>query len=190
MHTITINNHNILLLSDTHGKHRLTDIPENIQIVIHCGDVCTDGNMSEIADFFLWYSELKIAHKIFIHGNHDLPFELEPEWSKRLIPKGVCWLNDNSIIINKIKIAGISGFPYFYNTEHATKADIIISHYPPYGILDNGYGLKEIKKFVSAYKPRYHIFGHNHAENKKEIHKNICYMNASIYNELCQKENH
>ena len=38
----------ILFLSDTHGKHRLLEIDEKADIVIHCGDICTDGNNDEI----------------------------------------------------------------------------------------------------------------------------------------------
>jgi predicted phosphodiesterase len=47
MHTIKIKDQNILLLSDTHGKHRLIDTPKNIQMVIHCGDICNAGDMDE-----------------------------------------------------------------------------------------------------------------------------------------------
>jgi len=104
MHTIKIKNQNILLLSDTHGKHRLIDIPKNIQIIIHCGDICNAGDMDKVLDFFKWYAQLEIPHKIFIQGNHHLPFELEPEWGKRLIPKDIIWLNDEAIVIREINI--------------------------------------------------------------------------------------
>ena len=58
MHTIRIKSQKILLLSDTHGKHRLINIPKNIQFTIHCGDICNDGNMEEILDFFDWFSQI------------------------------------------------------------------------------------------------------------------------------------
>ena len=125
MHTIKIKSQNILLLSDTHGKHRLIDIPKNIQIVIHCGDICNAGDMDEVLDFFKWYAQLEIPHKIFIQGNHDLPFELEPEWGKRLIPKDIIWLNDEAIVISEINIMGISAFPFYNGIETKNKIDII-----------------------------------------------------------------
>lgn len=189
MHTIKIKNQNILLLSDTHGKHSLIDIPKNIQIVIHCGDICNAGDMDEIFDFFDWYVKLEIPHKIFIHGNHDLPFELEPEWGKKLIPKNIIWLNDESIVISDINIMGISAFPFYKGIETKNRIDIIASHYPPHGILDNGFGSKEISDFVFQFEPKYHIFGHNHSNYGIEKHKNSQYINASIYHKLCQKEN-
>lgn len=73
---IKIKNQNIGLLSDTHGKHHLVEIPDNIQIIIHCGDICNNGNMDEILDFFDWYSQLAIPYKIFVHGNHDFAFRI------------------------------------------------------------------------------------------------------------------
>lgn len=189
MHTIKIKQQNILLLSDTHAKHRLIDIPKNIQIVIHCGDICNAGDMDQILDFFDWYDQLEIPHKIFIHGNHDLPFELEPERSKRLIPKNILWLNDESIVISDINIMGISAFPFYKRIETKNRIDIIASHYPPKGILDNGFGSEEIRDFVFQIEPMYHIFGHNHSNYGIQKHKNSQYINASIYPKLCQKEN-
>lgn len=59
----------------THGMHRLLDILKGIDIVIHC---CDAGEMQKLLDFFVWYEGLPIPHKVFVHGNHDLPFELEP----------------------------------------------------------------------------------------------------------------
>jgi Icc-related predicted phosphoesterase len=184
MRTIKIKNQNVLFLSDTHGKHRLINIPKNIQIIIHCGDICNGGNMSEIIDFFNWYEKLNISHKVFVHGNHDLPFELEPAWSKKLIPDNIYWLNDDSITINKINIMGISYFPFFQHLEQKKEIDIMISHYPPFGILDGGFGSQEINDFINQYQPKYHVFGHNHLNNGKIKHKKTQYINTSIYHKL------
>jgi len=82
MHIIKLKGQNVLLLSDTHGMHRQLDIPEGIDIIIHCGDICDAGDIGYLSDFFVWYAELPIPHKVFVHGNHDLPFELEPLRSK------------------------------------------------------------------------------------------------------------
>ncbi len=40
----------------------------------------------------VWYAGLPIPHKVFVHGNHDLPFELEPQRSKKLVPEGIHFL--------------------------------------------------------------------------------------------------
>lgn len=177
----------ILFLSDTHGKHRLIEIVENINIVIHCGDICNDGNMDEIIDFFAWYTSLKIPYKIFVNGNHDLPFELEPEWSKNLIPMNVHWLYNESVTICGIKIKPIS--PFFYHQNSDEVVDILISHYPPLGILDSGIGINELINYVFTLKPKYHVFGHNHSGSGQLKIRNIQFINASMNDELCQKEN-
>lgn len=184
MHTIKIKNQNILLLSDSHGKHRLIDIPKDIQMVIHCGDICNDGNLTEILDFFDWYAQLEIPNKIFIHGNHDLPFELKPEKSKKMVPKNIAWLNEEFIIVNEINIMGISPFPFLDNIRTNNRIDIIASHYPPLGILDNGFGSEEVSNFIVQFAPKYYVFGHNHLNYGKTKYKNVQYINASIYHKL------
>lgn len=91
------------------------------------------------------------------------------------------WLNDESIVI--------SAFPFYNRIETKNRIDIIASHYPPKGILDNGFGSEEIRDFVFQIEPMYHIFGHNHSNSGIQKHKNSQYINASIYHKLCQKEN-
>ncbi len=174
----------ILFLSDTHGFHRLLEIAENIDIVIHCGDICTDGNMDEISDFFEWFSALKIPYKLFVNGNHDYPFEFEPELGRELVPKNIIWLNDESIIINQITILAISSFPKHIHSKRTASTDIIISHYPPYGILDDGYGIEQIRDFVLQQNPKFHVFGHNHSSPGIVAVNNTQFINASYFDKL------
>lgn len=188
MQTIKIGNQNILVLSDTHGKHRLLDIPTGIQIIIHCGDICNAGDMVELFDFFDWFKQLEIPHKLFIHGNHDLPFEMQQEWGKRLIPKEIIWLNNASIVIHGIHIMGITPNAAYTQDDMKKEIDIIASHYPPYGILDKGYGSAEIRDFILRFTPKYHVFGHDHSSFGKIEYQNIQFINAAIYNMVCQKE--
>ncbi|WP_312748029.1 hypothetical protein [Sphingobacterium multivorum] len=57
---IKLKGQSILLLSDTQGMHQQLDIPGEIYIVIHCGDVCNAGDMQQLLDFFVWYAGLPI----------------------------------------------------------------------------------------------------------------------------------
>ncbi|WP_293886851.1 MULTISPECIES: metallophosphoesterase family protein [unclassified Sphingobacterium] len=93
--------------------------------------MCDAGDMQQLLDFFVWYAELPIPHKVFVHGNHDLPFELAPQRSKKLVPEGIHWLNDSSVRVNGIQIMGISGFSYFHPVDSDVQVDIMVSHYPP-----------------------------------------------------------
>ena len=79
---------------------------------------------------------------------------------------------------------GISGFPYFYHTDSDVQVGIMVSHYPPSGILGNGYGCTEIREFVLERSSRYHIFGHNYTGYGKLKVKAIQFINASLYDLL------
>ncbi|MFC3352440.1 metallophosphoesterase family protein [Sphingobacterium zeae] len=98
-----------------------------------------------------------------------------------MVPEGIHWLNDTSVSINGIQIMGISGFPFFHHFEFNVQVDIIVSHYPPSGILDNGYGSAEIREFILEQSPKYHVFGNNHARYGKIKVKAIQFINTSLY---------
>ena len=179
METIFLDSQKIVLLSDTHGKHRLLEIPEDVDIIIHCGDACNDGDSAQLADFFDWFSNLQIPYRIFVNGNHDLPFELEPDLAVKLVPSNVIWLNDESKTINGIKIKAVSPFFYFQELDLSEKVDILLSHAPPFGFLDNGIGSKELADYVLKTKPKYHVFGHNHDGSGRIEFQGIWFINAS-----------
>jgi predicted phosphodiesterase len=74
------------LISDTHNHHSKLQIPEEIDVVIHCGDESECGNEwlnePEARDFFDWYAALDVAAKIFVPGNHSTAVEqglIKPE---------------------------------------------------------------------------------------------------------------
>lgn len=181
MQTIQYKNQKILLISDTHGRHRKLEIKEQYDMVIHCGDACNDGNMEELKDFFVWFSNLNIPHRIFVNGNHDLIFELEPEISYQVVPNNVIWLNDKSTTIAGIRLTALSPYFYFYEKEEQTKPDIILSHFTPKGILDNEIGSEELCDYVLKAMPDYHIFGHNHTAFGTKKVKATTFINASVY---------
>jgi len=188
MYQIEVKDQHILLLSDTHGMHHLVDIPDNIQIVIHAGDVCNGGDFEQIKDFFNWFASLDIRHKIFVHGNHDLPFELEPETSKELIPRGVRWLNNTTVHCNGVSIRGINVDFLSDDQLEGTTCDILISHYPPAGIMDGGIGMMQINEYVHLIKPKYCTFGHCHEKSGIFKRKGTTFINASLYQQLLDKE--
>lgn len=38
----------IFALSDTHGMHRSVSVPKGVDLIIHCGDACNDGNEEQL----------------------------------------------------------------------------------------------------------------------------------------------
>src|SRR5690554_839143 len=185
MSIIKIKNQMIWLLSDTHGRHRFIEIPEDIDIVIHCGDICDDGNPEQVTDFFKWYSGLNIRYKLFVHGNHDWPFQMNPEESRQLIPRNVKWLNDTSILLKELRIKSVSdSFRQQENINSNEQVDILVGHYPPVDVLDNGFGIDDLKEYVDQIQPTYYVFGHNHAGTGKLKIGKTQFLNVSLYEEL------
>ncbi|MEP6950561.1 MAG: hypothetical protein ABI863_14850 [Ginsengibacter sp.] len=62
--------------------------------------------------------------------------------------------------------------------------DILITHGPPGGILDNGIGCEELKIKIETAIPGIHIFGHAHGQNGVEETNSIKYVNAALVNSL------
>jgi predicted phosphodiesterase len=204
-------NRKIVFISDTHGKHKL--IPKNDlgdgDLIIHAGDVSELGGNYEIKIFLDWFSELPFEHKIFIAGNHDFWFEHNFEISKKYKEKNVHYLYENCIEIDNIKIFGTPWQPEFlgwaFNLPRNSKElddkwnkipkgiDILITHNPIFGILDNikndKMGCELLYKKVFEIKPKIHVFGHNHINYGKFEKNGILFLNASVLNEKCYQVN-
>lgn len=189
----------ITFISDTHSRHNLMtkDLPGG-SMIISAGDVSGRGTFKEVNDFLDWFSSLPYTHKIFIAGNHDFIFE-KP--NALVIPDGIHYLQDSSVTIEGIKIYGSPWQPWFNNWafnlprgEALAKkwamipddTDILVTHGPPFGILDFTYydkksvGCEELYKRVFEVKPKISVFGHIHeAFGEKEI-DGIKFINASM----------
>jgi Icc-related predicted phosphoesterase len=73
-------------------------------------------------------------------------------------------------------------------------ADILISHRPPYGILDarnaNFYGCPDLLVAVLLkVSPRYHLFGHVHDAYGIEKQCGTTFVNASLLNDNYELSN-
>lgn len=113
-------------------------------------------------------------------------FERNPKQSQSLIPKSIIYLEESSVTISGIKIYGTPITPCFFNWAfnrypghdielHAQKipndTDILITHGPPYGILDvNAKGehcrCPSLSSRIQEVKPKQLICGH--------IHEGLC----------------
>jgi predicted phosphodiesterase len=68
----------LVMISDTHGKHRaLTDLPAG-DVLVHAGDFTSRGGLEEVQDFVEWMCSLPYEHKLVIAGNHEL--SLDTDW--------------------------------------------------------------------------------------------------------------
>ena len=181
----------ILHLSDTHGAHhRLKTLPE-ADVLIHTGDFTLDGSETEATDFLNWLCNLPYAHKIFICGNHD-------ECLYGAIIEGldanVHYLNNSGIEIDGIKFYGVPMFlndcitgRQFQNYANIPdNIDIVITHEPPYGILDESdktnFGSKELLQRIKSISPAAHLFGHIHCQQGIERLGTTIYSNGTTIN--------
>jgi len=192
----------ITFITDTHTKHKhLTGELPGGDILIHCGDFTNRGYMTEIKNFLDWFDEVKgYEHKIFIAGNHDFGFQDNPKECAKLLTNypNLTYLEDNSVIIDGIKIYGTPWQPRFYDWafnvnrgwDIAQKwekipmdTDILITHGPAFGILDQTYtgqrvGCEDLYKKVMEIKPKVHACGHIHYDYGMKEMDGMTFINA------------
>lgn len=155
-------NQSITAISDTHGAHRRLRLPET-DILIHCGDACTDGDEAQLRDFFRWFAAQPARHRLFISGNHDLPFELEPEEARALVPPGVRYLENSRVVLAGIAFQSLPARPWLHETPTVTAlVDFLLTHGPAHSILDIGLGCQQLRAYVNRLQPAFHLFGHIH----------------------------
>lgn len=197
-------------ISDSHGFHSQITIPEDIEMIIHSGDESNQHNQffneREFYDFIEWYGSLNIKYKIFIAGNHSsYIFHNNKQVIKICKEKNIIYLENELIEIEGIKIWGSPITPNFGSwffmkdrskmhdlwSQIPENIDILITHGPPYGILDLSYnresklefcGCRSLKRHVlNRIKPKYMLFGHIHSN---EDILNAGHMTLSGYNTI------
>ncbi|HRJ31311.1 MAG: metallophosphatase domain-containing protein [Cyclobacteriaceae bacterium] len=198
----------IVCISDTHTKHQEVILPKG-DLLIHAGDVSWVGSELQLIDFFKWFDKQDFKHKIFIAGNHDLMFERNPKQAQSLIPKSIIYLEESSVTIEGIKIYGTPITPYFFNwafnrypgqdiEQHTQKipndTDILITHGPPYGILDANVkgehcGCPSLLSKIQEVKPKLLICGHIHEGYGRLQKEESLYINASLLNHRYEYKN-
>jgi Icc-related predicted phosphoesterase len=190
----------ITYISDTHTYHNLmtSDLPGG-PMIIHAGDVSSRGRFQETQDFIDWFASLPYMHKIFIAGNHDFIFEKE---NNLVIPEGIHYLKDSSVIIGGIKIYGSPWQPWFYDWAFnlprngpglmskweaiPEDTDILITHGPPFKILDkvirggDHVGCELLAERIKEVKPKVSVFGHIHEAFGVVESDGTTYINASM----------
>ena len=180
----------ILHLSDTHGKHHLLKGLPEADVIVHSGDGSENGTEKEVLDLLEWFYNLDYRHKIFVAGNHDLCLEGAQQIEN--LPPNCHFLCNSGVEIEGVKFWGV---PYFTSDEQAgnkiqqiaeipINTDILITHRPPYGILDfddgNNFGCVDLLQDVLKIRPKFHLFGHVHAGYGIEKSQYTTFINASL----------
>lgn len=176
-------------IADLHGHFpRL----EGGDLLIIAGDLTSRGTFEEYDKFYSWLHEQKYRKKILVAGNHDnLLYDVNPsKESEYLNFEYLCnsatefeglkiWGTPHSLLFDGVNPRCTA----FMGTEEELKKsydlipddiDILISHTPPYGILDGSIhgdwcGSKSLREAMFRVKPSYLICGHIHEWGGKEI---------------------
>lgn len=198
----------ICFISDVHNKYKKLILPE-ADIIVCSGDMTSVGKEHEIRNFLKWYNELNYPHKIFIAGNHDIMFENEGFFARSLVPYKIHYLQDSGVELMGLNFYGTpvnKSFPRwaFHKDEDGLKkhweaipdnTDILITHNPPYGILDKSIDQPQRFGSTSLYyevftriKPVIHVYGHIHSGHGSKFISGTHFINASNLNEQYEVE--
>lgn len=191
----------IVAISDTHG--RKIPIPDG-DILIHAGDFTSTGQIHEIVNFNTWLGKLPHPKKIVCAGNHDMFFERDYHFAKSLLTNAT-YLQDDLIEFEGKKIYCSPWTPTFCNwafmrdrgqsilqkwVNIPAGIDILVTHGPPWGILDTiGRDTEHLgcvdlyNEVTTRVKPKIHIFGHIHGGQGRVEKNDILFVNASICDE-------
>lgn len=188
-------------ISDTHAMEKGLRVPENIDIVLHSGDISNYReahlNIPECMNFLDWYQSLEIPYKVMCAGNHDLSIERRHITPGDIHARGITYLENESTNIMGLKIWGSPITPSFgsgwaFNKDRAKldalwstipeDTDIVITHGPAKSVLDLSFdregnlemcGCKALRRHIGRVKPK--LFGFGHIHNMKGIENNAGY---------------
>jgi Icc-related predicted phosphoesterase len=192
-------------VSDLHGYYPKL---EGGDLLIVAGDLTARNTIEEFEDFNYWLVHQDYPKKIIIAGNHDGILE-KARPSKRYFSVGI-YLKDDLEEYEGLKIWGSPWTPTFYDwyfmkeRGEEIKAmwdlipddiDILVTHGPPYGILDktqissrkdnHGHaGCMDLMNTIPRLKNlKLHVFGHIHEGYGQVVINDTRFVNASIMNE-------
>ena len=186
-------------------------------LLLIAGDICPNFSGDRKKDakkqfrwfrdkFQPWMDKYPADHIVYVAGNHDWMFVefLESEQDGR-----ITYLRDASTTINGLVIYGtprqLPFCRWAYNTteEDLTRifkdtipehVDIIVSHGPPYGILDltidwHQTGSFALRHVIETKKPKLLVCGHIHEEHGIKRYDETIVVNASLLDDQYQMVN-
>lgn len=216
-------------ISDLHGFYPKL---EGGDLLIIAGDLTAIDKENEYLHFGAWLSLQNYKRKILISGNHDNFFVKDPkfscapvgfEYTLKRVDNRIEYLCDSGTEFEGLKIWGSPWTKTFEGMNPKCKAftldteeelaskfslipddiDILITHSPPYGILDGipiedgslfHVGSFSLLHIMERIQPKLHVFGHIHEQGGKQIMykhfgPNTWCINCSYVNEYYKPVN-
>lgn len=197
----------VCCISDTHSKHNYLQMPE-ADILIFAGDISGYGDWQDLLRFNAWLAKIKDKYKAIFGtwGNHELQAEKDIYHAESIVSNATI-LVDKTIEYNGLVIHGtpytIEFFDWAFNKKTSDmeevwkkvpdNVNILISHQPPYGILDEvtdlkynpekNVGCKYLKQEIeNRFKDlKLSVFGHLHMlGGQQRTINNTTFVNAAM----------
>lgn len=174
----------ITCISDLHGY---TPALPGGDVLIVAGDLTARDEPANWDLFYQWLLDQPYKRKIFIGGNHDNELQRKgmPE---KYVFSGINYLQDSGCEIDGIKFWGSPWTLNFFGQNPCAKAfglytdedmsskfnkiptstNVLITHTPPYGVLDNGFNRQRYGSVALEQRLRMmsdlmvSVFGHIH----------------------------
>lgn len=198
----------ITCLSDLHGSFPKF---EGGDLLIVAGDLTASDQIYQYAQFFEWLARQNYRKKVIIGGNHDGLFTVcdVKEEARMLCGMGADnfeYLCDSGCEFEGLKIWGAPWTPVFFDWHFMLKREqlaekwslipddtnILITHGPPFGILDQvsprkhyRCGCEELAlRLKELHELKLHVFGHIHGgHGVKDVKSGPIYVNAAYMDE-------
>ena len=205
----------IVCISDTHCIYQPKDLPDG-DVLIHAGDLSLLGEIHEVQHALAWLRKFPHRYKFVIAGNHDnalaeMPYAFKEQFEPYKDRTPLIHLRGTEFQAEGVRFFGSSVLPFnsFYRPGaraymlHSTTArhwgmapncDVLITHGPPKGILDEAAVLLDgeedpklgdpcLRAYVQMVKPKLHVFGHIHCRHGMVIEGSTTFVNAALINE-------
>jgi hypothetical protein len=170
----------ILCVSDYHRHRDIADAVEKLaakakaDVIINAGDFLSEDFAKSVLN--------RTQFRTFVvHGNWDRELKIKN--------KNVTVLENQIVEYKGLYFLGIDWGHYAEISKLAKGIDpkklIVITHDPPYGILDVSFfgsnaGMPELREVMEKVRPAMHVFGHIHESAGFMKHKGTLYVNAAL----------
>jgi len=141
----------LVVISDTHSLHNsIAGLPEG-DVLVHAGDFMNSGyDVQDILSFNRWLGDQPFKHCVVCAGNHDRYFEAASQQARTLLTNAI-YLENTGVSLDNITFWGLPYTPEFLSWAFMyprgsssqrywdlipDNLDVLITHGPPFGILD------------------------------------------------------
>jgi predicted MPP superfamily phosphohydrolase len=175
------------------GRSRSSSTPQILAGDIFCGD-----DAASLRSDLTWIKSLGFKNTLAVLGNHDLVLthllKTQPETARGLLVSvEVMLLRDSDTVINGLKFYGVD---WRSQAEIPTGNDVVVSHCPAMGLVDQRYppdsehlGDGWLAKRIEAVKPRLVVSGHFHGGHGRAERHGTTFVNCSLANEARELAN-